>query len=57
MLADAQRYYYLACNFASPASHPVVVAQKTATKPLLSDGRLALYPGAGEDLNEHVKGW
>ncbi len=39
--------------------HPAVVAQKTATVDLLSDGRFTLGLGAGENLNEHVvgRGW
>jgi G6PDH family F420-dependent oxidoreductase len=39
--------------------HPAVVAQKTATIDLLSDGRFTLGLGAGENLNEHVvgRGW
>lgn len=39
--------------------HPAVVAQKTATVDLLSDGRFTLGLGAGESLNEHVvgRGW
>jgi G6PDH family F420-dependent oxidoreductase len=36
--------------------HPAVVAQKAATMQLLSDGRLTLGLGAGENLNEHVVG-
>lgn len=36
--------------------HPAVVAQKAATVGLLSDGRLVLGLGAGENLNEHVVG-
>jgi G6PDH family F420-dependent oxidoreductase len=39
--------------------HPVVIAQKSATMQLLSDGRFILGLGAGENLNEHVvgQGW
>jgi G6PDH family F420-dependent oxidoreductase len=39
--------------------HPVVVAQKSATVQVLSDGRFTLGLGAGENLNEHVvgRGW
>jgi len=36
--------------------HPAVVAQKAATIGLLSEGRLILGLGAGENLNEHVVG-
>jgi G6PDH family F420-dependent oxidoreductase len=36
--------------------HPAVVAQKAATVQLLSDGRFTLGLGAGENLNEHVRG-
>ena len=36
--------------------HPAVVAQLAATTSLLSDGRLTLGLGAGENLNEHVVG-
>jgi G6PDH family F420-dependent oxidoreductase len=36
--------------------HPAVVAQKAATVALLSEGRLTLGLGAGENLNEHVVG-
>jgi G6PDH family F420-dependent oxidoreductase len=36
--------------------HPAVVAQKAATVQLLSDGRLTLGLGSGENLNEHVTG-
>src|SRR5260370_26965198 len=36
--------------------HPAVVAQKAATMQLLSDGRVTLGLGAGEDLNEHIVG-
>jgi G6PDH family F420-dependent oxidoreductase len=36
--------------------HPAVVAQKSATMALLSDGRFTLGLGAGENLNEHVVG-
>src|ERR1700709_714835 len=31
--------------------HPAVIAQKSATMQLLSDGRFILGPGAGENLN------
>jgi G6PDH family F420-dependent oxidoreductase len=39
--------------------HPAVVAQKSATLQLLSDGRFTLGLGSGENLNEHVvgEGW
>jgi G6PDH family F420-dependent oxidoreductase len=39
--------------------HPAVVAQKSATMQLLSDGRFILGLGSGENLNEHVvgEGW
>jgi G6PDH family F420-dependent oxidoreductase len=39
--------------------HPAVVAQKSATLQLLSDGRFILGLGSGENLNEHVvgEGW
>ena len=39
--------------------HPAVVAQQAATLALLSDNRLTLGLGAGENLNEHVigEGW
>jgi len=39
--------------------HPAVIAQKSATMQLLSDGRFVLGLGAGENLNEHVvgEGW
>ena len=39
--------------------HPAVVAQKSATLQLLSDGRFLLGLGSGENLNEHVigEGW
>src|ERR1700710_1200157 len=39
--------------------HPAVIAQKSATMELLSDGRFILGLGAGENLNEHVigEGW
>src|ERR1700744_5864081 len=39
--------------------HPAVIAQKSATLQLLSDGRFILGLGAGENLNEHVvgEGW
>src|SRR6478672_5190552 len=39
--------------------HPAVVAQKSATMQLLSDGRFTLGLGSGESLNEHVvgEGW
>jgi G6PDH family F420-dependent oxidoreductase len=39
--------------------HPAIVAQKAATVALLSDGRLSLGLGAGENLSEHVvgRGW
>lgn len=36
--------------------HPAVVAQQAATTQLLSDGRLTLGVGAGENLNEHGVG-
>jgi G6PDH family F420-dependent oxidoreductase len=36
--------------------HPAVVAQKSATLQLLSDGRFILGLGSGENLNEHVVG-
>ena len=36
--------------------HPAVVAQKSATLQLLSDGRFILGLGSGENLNEHVTG-
>ncbi|HEV7755459.1 MAG TPA: LLM class F420-dependent oxidoreductase [Mycobacteriales bacterium] len=36
--------------------HPVVVAQKAATVQILSEGRVTLGLGAGENLNEHVVG-
>jgi G6PDH family F420-dependent oxidoreductase len=36
--------------------HPAVVAQKAATVQLLSEGRFILGLGAGENLNEHVRG-
>ncbi len=36
--------------------HPAVVAQKSATLQLLSDGRFTLGLGSGENLNEHVTG-
>jgi len=36
--------------------HPAVVAQKSATLQLLSDGRFLLGLGSGENLNEHVTG-
>ncbi|MFL6065901.1 MAG: TIGR03557 family F420-dependent LLM class oxidoreductase [Friedmanniella sp.] len=36
--------------------HPAVVAQKSATLQLLSDGRFVLGLGSGENLNEHVTG-
>ena len=36
--------------------HPAVVAQKSATMQLLSDGRFTLGVGSGENLNEHVVG-
>jgi len=36
--------------------HPAVVAQKTATLSLLSEGRFTLGLGSGESLNEHVVG-
>lgn len=36
--------------------HPVDVAQKAATMQLLSQGRLRLGLGSGENLNEHVVG-
>jgi G6PDH family F420-dependent oxidoreductase len=39
--------------------HPAVIAQKSATMQLLSDGRFILGLGSGENLNEHVvgEGW
>src|SRR3954449_1605951 len=39
--------------------HPAVVAQKAATVQLLSEGRVTLGLGSGENLNEHVvgQGW
>lgn len=39
--------------------HPAVVAQKSATLQLLSEGRFTLGLGSGESLNEHVvgEGW
>lgn len=39
--------------------HPAVVAQKSATLQLLSEGRFILGLGSGENLNEHVvgEGW
>jgi G6PDH family F420-dependent oxidoreductase len=39
--------------------HPAVIAQKSATMGLLSDGRFLLGLGSGESLNEHVvgQGW
>jgi G6PDH family F420-dependent oxidoreductase len=39
--------------------HPAVVAQKSATMQLLSEGRFTLGVGSGENLNEHVvgEGW
>jgi G6PDH family F420-dependent oxidoreductase len=39
--------------------HPAVIAQKSATLQILSDGRFILGLGAGENLNEHVigEGW
>ncbi len=36
--------------------HPAVVAQKSATMSLLSNGRFTLGLGSGENLNEHVVG-
>src|ERR1700710_903803 len=36
--------------------HPAVVAQKSATMSLLSEGRFTLGLGSGENLNEHVVG-
>jgi G6PDH family F420-dependent oxidoreductase len=36
--------------------HPAVVAQKSATLQLLSDGRFILGLGSGENLNEHITG-
>src|ERR1700712_2024792 len=36
--------------------HPAVVAQKSATLSLLSEGRFTLGLGSGENLNEHVIG-
>jgi G6PDH family F420-dependent oxidoreductase len=36
--------------------HPAVVAQKSATLQVLSDGRFILGLGSGENLNEHVTG-
>lgn len=39
--------------------HPAIVAQKSATLSLLSEGRFTLGLGSGENLNEHVigEGW
>ncbi len=39
--------------------HPAIVAQKSATLQLLSEGRFVLGLGSGESLNEHVvgEGW
>ncbi len=39
--------------------HPAVVAQKSATLQILSEGRFLLGLGSGESLNEHVvgQGW
>ena len=39
--------------------HPAIVAQKSATLQLLSDGRFTLGLGSGENLNEHTvgEGW
>jgi G6PDH family F420-dependent oxidoreductase len=39
--------------------HPAIVAQKSATVHLLSEGRFILGLGSGESLNEHVvgEGW
>ncbi|WP_378146896.1 LLM class F420-dependent oxidoreductase [Cnuibacter sp. UC19_7] len=39
--------------------HPAVIAQKSATLQLLSEGRFILGLGSGENLNEHVvgEGW
>jgi G6PDH family F420-dependent oxidoreductase len=39
--------------------HPAIVAQAAATVACLSDGRMTLGLGAGEELNEHVvgQGW
>jgi G6PDH family F420-dependent oxidoreductase len=39
--------------------HPAVIAQKSATLQILSDGRFILGLGSGENLNEHVvgEGW
>src|SRR4051812_45899853 len=39
--------------------HPAVIAQKSATMQLLSEGRFVLNVGSGESLNEHVvgEGW
>lgn len=39
--------------------HPAIIAQKSATMQVLSDGRFILGLGAGENLNEHVigEGW
>ncbi|MFC9636693.1 LLM class F420-dependent oxidoreductase [Streptomyces mirabilis] len=39
--------------------HPAVVAQKAATMQLVSQGRVRLGLGSGENLNEHVvgRGW
>ena len=39
--------------------HPAVIAQKSATLQLLSEGRFVLGLGSGENLNEHVvgEGW
>src|SRR5262249_19598661 len=36
--------------------HPAIIAQAAATLPRLSDGRLTLGLGTGEELNEHVIG-
>lgn len=36
--------------------HPAIVAQKSATLSLLSEGRFTLGLGSGENLNEHVVG-
>jgi G6PDH family F420-dependent oxidoreductase len=36
--------------------HPAVIAQKSATLQILSEGRFTLGLGAGENLNEHVVG-
>ena len=36
--------------------HPAIIAQAAATLALVSDGRFTLGIGAGERLNEHVRG-